>query len=56
MNCLPAWQRRQKPTCRYFLRGDVIAVALITLCDQPEKAVRFWTAAAEDDGLRNGRP
>ena len=39
-----------------FLRASVLAVALVTLRDQPEMAIRFWTAAAFDDGLRAGQP
>lgn len=53
---LACFAKAPKANVSLFMRGHVLAVALITMRDQPEKAVQFWTAAAEDDGLRNGRP
>jgi hypothetical protein len=34
----------------------IMSIALVTLRHQPEKAIEFWTAVAEDDGLRKGDP
>jgi hypothetical protein len=39
-----------------YFRGAVLAVALITLRYNEEKAVEFWSGSALDDGLRNGDP
>lgn len=39
-----------------FYRSAVLAVALITIRYDKERAVNFWAEAAIDDGLRNGDP
>ena len=39
-----------------FYRSAIMAVALLTLREQPEKALPFWQGVAEDDGLRKGDP
>lgn len=39
-----------------FLRGAILAVALVTMRYQPDLAKPFWSGAAIDDGLRNGDP
>jgi len=44
-------------TTKVLLRkSPVVAVALQTLKYQREMAIRFWTAVANDDGLRKGTP
>lgn len=37
-------------------RKDVVAVGLVTLREQPDKAIDFWKGAALDNGLINGDP
>lgn len=37
-------------------RPATVAVAVLTLKYQPEKAVAFWSGVAENDGLRRGDP
>ena len=39
-----------------FYRGQVLAVALVTLRACKDKAYPFWYGTAQDDGLRNGDP
>lgn len=41
---------------RGLLTPSVVAVALLTLRDQPAKAKEFWDGVAMDDGLRRGDP
>jgi hypothetical protein len=41
---------------RQLRRAPNMAVALITLRYQPEKATEFWMRVADDDGLRQGDP
>lgn len=41
---------------RRLTNAGVVAVALLTLRDQSEKAIPFWTGVAENDGLRQGDP
>lgn len=36
--------------------GGVVAVALLTLRDQPDKALPFWCGVAENSGLQKGDP
>ena len=39
-----------------FVVADVVAVGLITMRAQPQRAAEFWGPAALDDGLRIGDP
>ena len=39
-----------------FRRGPVVAVGLTTFKHQQEKASKFWTAAADEDGLTRNDP
>lgn len=41
---------------RKLIVASVMAVALVTLKHQPEKAIPFWTGVAENNGLRKGDP
>lgn len=41
---------------RRLLNGSVMAVAILTLRDQKEKAEGFWRGVAENDGLHVGDP
>lgn len=41
---------------RGLLTPSLVAVALLTLRDQPAKATEFWDGVAMDDGLRRGDP
>ena len=41
---------------RRLMTHSVMAVALVTLRYQPERAHLFWTTVAADDGLRKGDP
>lgn len=41
---------------RSLVNAGVLAVALVTLRHQPEKAEEFWQGVADDDGLRRGDP
>lgn len=41
---------------RALMNPGIVALALLTLRDQPLKAVEFWEGAALNDGLRRGDP
>lgn len=51
--CLAGLQPRIKSK---FLSAGVMAVALVTLQEQPGTALEFWSGAAQNDGLRIGDP
>ena len=44
------------PTTKLFRRGGVLSIALETFRYQATGAIKFWTATARDDGLRNDQP
>ena len=45
-----------KTVKKRLLNPQIVAVALVTIKHQPEKAAGFWRGIADNDGLRKGDP